>query len=70
VPDGQHDAPGIGSASDYRLNGIKSQHSGGAMVAMGDASVRFLQDNIDDAMLWAMGTRALAARDVVTVSER
>ncbi len=70
VPDGQHDAPGIGAASDYRLNGIKSKHPGGAMVAMGDASVRFLQESIEDAMLWAMGTRALAARDVVIVGER
>ncbi len=70
VPAGQHDAAGIGSASDYRLNGVKSRHSGGAMVAMGDASVRFLGDTIDDTVLWAMGTRALAGRDVAIVSDR
>ncbi|MFM7206262.1 MAG: DUF1559 domain-containing protein [Planctomycetaceae bacterium] len=70
VPDGQHDPPGVSSSIDYRLNGIKSRHPGGAMVAMGDASTRFLVENIEDEMLWAMGTISLAARDVVPVTEK
>jgi len=70
VPDGQHDAPGIASSVDYKLNGIKSKHPGGATVAMGDASVRFLSESIEDQMLWAMGTISLAARDVVPVTDK
>lgn len=67
VPDGQHDGP-VGSASDHRINGIKSRHPGGAQVAMGDASVRFLNETIAVPLLWALGTRDLAALDVVPVS--
>jgi prepilin-type N-terminal cleavage/methylation domain-containing protein len=69
VPDGQHDAPGLTASVDYRLNGIKSKHPGGAAVAMGDASVRFLSEAIEDQMLWAMGTISLASKDVVPVTQ-
>lgn len=67
VPDGQHAGP-VGNASDHRINGIKSRHQGGAQVAMGDGSVRFLNETIAMPLLWAMGTRDLAAVDVVQVS--
>ena len=68
VPDGKHNAA-VGNASDHRINGIKSKHPGGAMVAMGDASVRFLEETIAMPLLWAMGTRDLGSRDVVQVGQ-
>lgn len=63
VPDGQHDSP-AGSAADHRVNGIKSRHSGGAMVAIADGSVSFLSEQISFPVLWALGTRKLGSRDV------
>lgn len=38
--------------------GFKSLHSGGAMFAMGDASVQFMNDGIDEFVYSALGTRA------------
>jgi len=67
VQDGKHD-PDSGAAPDYKLNGIKSKHAGGATVTMGDASVRFIADGVSDPLLWAMGTRALGLQDVVKVA--
>ncbi len=63
VPDGRHDSP-AGRAADHRVNGIKSRHPGGAMVALADGSVRFLSERISFPMLWALGTRNLGSRDV------
>jgi prepilin-type N-terminal cleavage/methylation domain-containing protein/prepilin-type processing-associated H-X9-DG protein len=68
VPDGQHEAPGIGNSSDFRINGIKSRHPGGASVAMGDGSVRFLRETISMPLLWAMGTRNGEGLDIVQVT--
>jgi prepilin-type N-terminal cleavage/methylation domain-containing protein len=67
VQEGRHD-PDSGAAPDYKLNGIKSRHAGGATVTMGDASVRFVADGVSDPLLWAMGTRALGLQDVVKVA--
>ena len=64
VPDGLHDPPGVGSASDHRVNGIKSRHAGGAMVAMADGSVQFLSETMSFPVLWALGSRKLGTRDV------
>lgn len=63
VPDGQHDSL-AGDAADYRVNGIKSRHPGGAMVALADGSVSFLSEQISFPVLWALGTRKLDSRDV------
>ncbi len=68
VADGKHNGP-VGNASDHRINGIKSKHPGGAMVAMCDGSVRFLQETIAMPVLWAMGTRDLGGLDVVPVNQ-
>ena len=38
--------------------GYKSEHSGGAMFAMGDGSVHFVNDSIDFQLFNALGTRA------------
>jgi prepilin-type processing-associated H-X9-DG protein len=63
VPDGQHDSP-AGPAADHRVNGIKSRHPGGAMVALADGSAAFLSEQISFPVLWALGTRKLGSRDV------
>lgn len=63
VPDGVHESS-AGSASDHRVNGIKSRHSGGAMVAMADGSTQFLSETMSFPVLWALGTRKLGALDV------
>jgi prepilin-type N-terminal cleavage/methylation domain-containing protein/prepilin-type processing-associated H-X9-DG protein len=63
VPNGQHDSL-AGSAADHRVNGIKSRHPGGAMVALADGSAAFLSDQISFPVLWALGTRKLGSRDV------
>ena len=63
VPDGGHDS-GAGAAIDHRVNGIKSRHSGGAMVAMADGSTQFLSETMSFPVLWALGTRKLGALDV------
>jgi prepilin-type N-terminal cleavage/methylation domain-containing protein/prepilin-type processing-associated H-X9-DG protein len=63
VPDGQHDSP-AGNAADHRVNGVKSRHPGGAMVALADGSVSFLSEQISFPVLWALGTRKLGSRDV------
>lgn len=52
-------------AADYRMNGIKSRHPGGAQVAMGDGSVRLLGETIAFELLWALGTRRAADIDVL-----
>jgi prepilin-type processing-associated H-X9-DG protein len=41
-----------------RTGGYKSEHSGGAMFAMGDGSVHFVNDSIDFQLYNALGTRA------------
>ncbi|MCX7414301.1 MAG: DUF1559 domain-containing protein [Planctomycetia bacterium] len=46
-------------------SGIKSRHAGGAQVAMGDGSVRFLSETITYDLLQALGTRRLSAIDKV-----
>lgn len=48
--------------------GIRSTHSGGAQVAMGDGSVRFLGESISFPLLWALGTRNASSIDVVPVT--
>jgi prepilin-type N-terminal cleavage/methylation domain-containing protein/prepilin-type processing-associated H-X9-DG protein len=63
VPDGQHDSL-AGQAADHRVNGIKSRHPGGAMVALADGSAAFLSEQISFPILWALGTRKLGSRDV------
>ena len=63
VPDGAHD-PAAGVACRYRVNGIKSQHPGGALVAMADGSVQFLSETMSFPVLWALGTRKLGSIDV------
>ena len=40
------------------MGGLKSRHSGGAQVAMGDGSVRLLSQNIDYRILCGLGTRS------------
>jgi len=65
VPDGAHTPPLFGSsAHDHRVNGIKSRHSGGAMVALADGAVRYLSEQISFPVLWALGTRRLGSVDV------
>ena len=65
VPDGAHTPPLFGnSAHDHRVNGIKSRHPGGAMVAMADGSAQILSEQISFPVLWALGTRRLGSRDV------
>jgi prepilin-type N-terminal cleavage/methylation domain-containing protein/prepilin-type processing-associated H-X9-DG protein len=65
VPDGAHTPPLFGnSAHDHRVNGIKSRHPGGAMVAMADGSAHFLSEQISFPVLWALGTRRLGSLDV------
>ena len=63
VPDGVHESP-AGSASDHRVNGIKSRHPGGAMVAMADGSTQFVSETMSFPVLWALGTRKLGSLDV------
>ena len=63
VPAVQHDSR-AGSAAGHRVNGIKSRHPGGAMVALADGSAAFLSDQISFPVLWALGTRKLGSRDV------
>jgi prepilin-type N-terminal cleavage/methylation domain-containing protein/prepilin-type processing-associated H-X9-DG protein len=48
-----------------RMNAYGSGHSGGAMFALGDGSVRFIRDSIDLVQFRAMGTRA--GGEVVTI---
>jgi prepilin-type processing-associated H-X9-DG protein len=65
VPDGQHAPPMFTSGGhDHRVNGIKSKHPGGAMVAMADGSAHFLSEQISFPVLWALGTRNLGSLDV------
>jgi prepilin-type N-terminal cleavage/methylation domain-containing protein/prepilin-type processing-associated H-X9-DG protein len=65
VPDGAHTPPMFGnSAHDHRVNGIKSKHPGGAMVALADGSAQFLSEQISFPVLWALGTRRLGSLDV------
>lgn len=65
VPDGQHAPPMFtNGAHDHRINGIKSRHPGGAMVAMADGSAHFLSEQISFPVLWALGTRRLGSLDV------
>ena len=64
VPDGAHEPPGVGSASDHRVNGIKSRHPGGALVTMADGSVQYLSEMMSFPVLWALGTRKLGTLDV------
>lgn len=63
VPDGQHDST-AGAAADHRVNGIKSRHPGGAMVALADGSITLLSEQVSFPVLWALGTRKLGSRDV------
>lgn len=63
VPDGQHNSL-AGDAADARVNGIKSRHPGGAMVALADGSISFVSEQISFPVLWALGTRKLGTRDV------
>ncbi|MFM8579128.1 MAG: DUF1559 domain-containing protein [Planctomycetaceae bacterium] len=63
VPDGLHDPP-TGIVNEQRINGIKSRHPAGAMVALADGGVRFVYEDISFPVLWALGTRRLASRDV------
>jgi prepilin-type N-terminal cleavage/methylation domain-containing protein/prepilin-type processing-associated H-X9-DG protein len=63
VPDGEHYPP-AGGAAENRVNGIKSRHPGGAMVALADGSVAFLSEQISFPVLWALGTRNLNSLDV------
>lgn len=63
VPNGAHD-PVLGKGVDTRVNGIKSRHPGGAMVAMADGSAQFLSEQISFPVLWALGTRRLGSLDV------
>jgi prepilin-type N-terminal cleavage/methylation domain-containing protein/prepilin-type processing-associated H-X9-DG protein len=55
-------------ASDNFVNGIKSRHPGGAMVAMADGSVHLLSEMMSAPILWALGSRKLGAIDVVQPS--
>jgi prepilin-type processing-associated H-X9-DG protein len=41
----------------WRSHGFKSQHPGGAHIAMGDGSVQFVEETIDYWIYNAMGTR-------------
>jgi prepilin-type processing-associated H-X9-DG protein len=52
-------------ATDYRVNGIKSRHPGGAHVALADGAVRLLDETVAFELLWALGTRRSAAIDVL-----
>ena len=47
------DAPG-----EYAIISARSMHTGGAQVQLGDASVRFVSENIDLGIWRALGTRA------------
>jgi prepilin-type N-terminal cleavage/methylation domain-containing protein/prepilin-type processing-associated H-X9-DG protein len=67
VPDGEH-SPAVGNAADHRVNGIKSRHPGGAVVAMADGSTQFLAETISFPVLWALGTRKLGSLDVAPAS--
>jgi prepilin-type processing-associated H-X9-DG protein len=46
-------------ATDYRVNGIKSRHPGGAHVALADGAVRLLDETVAFELLWALGNPAL-----------
>jgi len=66
----QHDAPPNDSEPSCELDpmdegrgglaGPRSYHSGGVAVLFGDGHVDFINDNIDIATWWAMGTRSQA----------
>ena len=50
---------GLGdSDDDYGYFGLSSRHPGGANVLMGDGSVRFLKNSVNQLTLWQLGSRA------------
>jgi prepilin-type N-terminal cleavage/methylation domain-containing protein/prepilin-type processing-associated H-X9-DG protein len=49
---------------DWRVNGIKSRHPGGAMIAMGDGSVQYISEMMSFPVLWALGSRSSGNIDV------
>ena len=49
---------GNGDFDSAGINGLTSNHPGGAHVALADGSVRFLKNSISWPVLWALGSRA------------
>jgi hypothetical protein len=45
--------------------GIRSRHSAGSHVAMGDGAVRFLADTVSFPLLWSLGSRNSSGIEVV-----
>ncbi len=59
-------APSTGGIHRGQFEGPGSEHAGGANIAMVDASVQFMSEDIDPLIFMAMGTRA--GSEVVTDS--
>jgi prepilin-type N-terminal cleavage/methylation domain-containing protein len=57
-PDGSAGAPKVQPSNSLAVGGFSSHHAGGINAALGDGSIHFISDSIDEALLRQLGNRA------------